>query len=116
MEGRVQEGTLAATLLSEGSAPLSRALPLNLCHSPDRERLTAREMWYTNRQGDGEAETEGNSGKDKVKEAQGEKKTDIEKSTPERKLVFRHKQRQTLKVKQREMGRERKRRIEKQRD
>lgn len=51
-----------------------------------------------------------------MKEAQGEKQTDIEKGTPERKLVFRHKQRQTLKVKQREMGRERKRRIEKQRD
>lgn len=40
-----------------------------------------------------------------MKEAQGEKKTDIEKSTPE-KIGFRHKQRQTLKVKQREMGRE----------
>lgn len=59
LEGGVQEGTLAATLLSEGSAPLSRALPLNLCHSPDRERLTGREMCYTNMQGDEEAETEG---------------------------------------------------------
>ena len=49
-----------------------------------------------------------------MKEAQGEKKTDIEKSTPERKFVFRHKQRQTLKVKERNGKRERQ--IEKQRD